>query len=430
MNNRVALHLVLLTAMAMGICGCPAESPSPAPEVVRIGAVYPFTGPGAASAEDIRAGLELAADIVNGAVRMDLPPGRDPATAGQPGPTFKLLFRDSKGDEIEAIRQVGDLISNEDVAAVIGCYNSNVTAAASEQAEIMKTPFLNTTSTSPLLTLRGLKWFFRTTPDDAVFAANFFTFLSDLETKREGPLSRRLILLYENRLWGTSVAREEQRLAGANGFEVVSDVPYDAKAKDFSGEIVRVRKALPGIILQTSYAEDAVAILQGYRAAGIVPEAILGMNAGFISPLFLDTLGPDAEGVLSREVWSMDLGRKKPLAAAVNDRFRRRHGKDMTGNSARAFAGFRVLANAVARAGDRSSGRLRAALLRTDIPAEETIMPWGGIRFDPDTGQNTLGSGIIVQVQDGAYRTVWPWRLADRPVVWPLPWSSTPGDDR
>jgi len=181
MNIRIVLHFGFITALFAGTCGCPAESPPPAEKTVRIGAVYPFTGPSAASAEDIRAGLELAADILNGLIELAPPMGDRNATNGDR--TIELVFRDSKGDEIEAVRQVEDLVANEGVVALMGCYNSNVTAAASEQAEIMKTPFLNATSTSPILTRRGLKWFFRTTPDDAVFAANFFAFFSDLETQ-------------------------------------------------------------------------------------------------------------------------------------------------------------------------------------------------------------------------------------------------------
>lgn len=53
------------------------------------------------------------------------------------------------------------------------------------------------------------------------------------------------------------------------------------------------------------------------------------------------------------------------------------------------------------------------------------IMPWDGIRFDSDTGQNTLAKGVIVQIQDRAYYTVWPWDLAARELVWPmLEWTS------
>ena len=42
------------------------------------------------------------------------------------------------------------------------------------------------------------------------------------------------------------------------------------------------------------------------------------------------------------------------------------------------------------------------------------------MRFDAD-GQNTLGRGILVQILDGQYDTVWPFDRAIRDVVWPMP---------
>jgi L-cystine transport system substrate-binding protein len=55
--------------------------------------------------------------------------------------------------------------------------------------------------------------------------------------------------------------------------------------------------------------------------------------------------------------------------------------------------------------------------------AEARFLARDGIKFDA-TGQNELGAGIIVQVQDGKYVTVWPFDLASKDVVWPMPpWS-------
>jgi len=80
-----------------------------------------------------------------------------------------------------------------------------------------------------------------------------------------------------------------------------------------------------------------------------------------------------------------------------------------------------VLADAINRAGSTDPEKIRQALLETDMPAEQLIMPWDGVRFDPATGQNILASGIIVQIQDQAYHTVWPWHVASRDLIWPMP---------
>ena len=51
-------------------------------------------------------------------------------------------------------------------------------------------------------------------------------------------------------------------------------------------------------------------------------------------------------------------------------------------------------------------------------------MPWKGVKFDPATGQNELGTPLITQWRGGALRVVWPFDLATLDVLYPLPkWS-------
>ena len=42
----------------------------------------------------------------------------------------------------------------------------------------------------------------------------------------------------------------------------------------------------------------------------------------------------------------------------------------------------------------------------------------GACGCETNTGD---GAGIIVQILDGKYQTVWPFELASKPVVWPMP---------
>jgi branched-chain amino acid transport system substrate-binding protein len=79
-----------------------------------------------------------------------------------------------------------------------------------------------------------------------------------------------------------------------------------------------------------------------------------------------------------------------------------------------------VLADALQRAGSTDPDAIRVALTKTNIPGERTLMPWKNISFGPD-GQNSGGAGIVEQVQDGVYQTVWPFDVAVKPVIWPMP---------
>ncbi len=65
--------------------------------------------------------------------------------------------------------------------AMIGAYQSSVTKTASQATERLKIPYVCSDSSSPTLTERGFKYFFRVSPHDGIFARDQFKFLKDLE---------------------------------------------------------------------------------------------------------------------------------------------------------------------------------------------------------------------------------------------------------
>jgi branched-chain amino acid transport system substrate-binding protein len=160
--------------------------------------------------------------------------------------------------------------------------------------------------------------------------------------------------------------------------------------------------------------------MKTYKELGFSPDMILANNAGFTDTEFIRTLGKDAEYVITREVWALDLATKNPLIKEVNALFNARTKSNFTGNSSRTFTGLMVIADAINRAGSTEPEAIRKALAATNLPASALIMPWGGVKFD-ESGQNTLGRGILVQIVGGTYHTVYPFNLATQDVVWPMP---------
>ncbi|TMA29934.1 MAG: branched-chain amino acid ABC transporter substrate-binding protein, partial [Deltaproteobacteria bacterium] len=313
-----------------------------ASEIV-IGAVYPLSGNLAKVGTDIKDSIELAAEIVNDDVDLPVPLGKGKGLPGLGGARVRVVFADHQSSPERGLSEAERLITQEHVVALLGSYNSNVTATASQAAERLKIPFLNETSTSPLLTARGFKWFFRTTPTDDEFSENFFKFLQSRKNVK------RVALLYENTLFGSDVSKFEKKYAQKYGYEVVADVAYDAKSTNLSSEIQRLKSAAPEVLLQTSYTSDAILSTKTMKELDFRPQAILAMDAGHVASEFVPALGKDAEGILSREVWALGLGAKKPIVSRVNDLFRKRTQAsrgapvDMAGTSARALVGFLVL---------------------------------------------------------------------------------------
>jgi branched-chain amino acid transport system substrate-binding protein len=160
--------------------------------------------------------------------------------------------------------------------------------------------------------------------------------------------------------------------------------------------------------------------MKTYKELGFTPDMILANNAGFTDTEFIRTLGRDAEYVITREVWALDLANRNPLIKEVNDLYASRYKANFTGNSSRTFTGLLVLADAINRAKSTEAEAIRKALAETNITADQLVMPWKGVKFD-ENGQNVLGRGILVQIVDGKYNTVWPFDMASREVVWPMP---------
>jgi branched-chain amino acid transport system substrate-binding protein len=120
-------------------------------------------------------------------------------------------------------------------------------------------------------------------------------------------------------------------------------------------------------------------------------------------------------------VFSLEIKHRNQAVPLIDQLFRQRFtGKPLDGNTARDFMGVLVLADAIDRAGSTKPEAIRTALQATNIPGKLTLMPWNRIHFDA-TGQNDGGVGIIEQVQNGKYETVWPFDVAVKPVIWPMP---------
>jgi branched-chain amino acid transport system substrate-binding protein len=412
--------MILVTLLIIPTSGCSLKSAA----TVKIGAIYPLTGAQAENGKDIQRGLLLATDIINNSYNLDMPLAGSEGLSALNGARIEILFADSQGSDTVGQSEAQKLIEQDHVAALIGCYQSSVTASASQAAEDKGVPFLSDTSTAPSLTRRGYQWFFRTTPDDVTFIQNYFQFLNEIQHKTGSDYGK-IGIVAENSIFGSEFASIVEQDAPNNGFRIVENISYSSATPSVDSEVQRLQNANPDIIMQASYTEDAILYMETYKLSGLSPAAILTDDAGFNDPQFIQRLGSDSNFVFTRDLWSREWAADDPLADSVNRIFVDRYQTDMTSDSTRAFTGLIVLADAVQRAGSVNPSAIRDALLSTNYSGDNLIVPWNGVRFDPRTHQNTLANGLISQIINLEYRTVWPGNLAGIEPVWPMPaWSS------
>ncbi len=418
--KRRCSSLILGAALVLGALS-PLALDAAQPDDIVIGSVLPLTGPSAQTGAGLRAAQVLAQDLVNGHVSYPLPMVGKSGLPHLGHARIRLVFADSQGKPDQARAAAEELITQEHAVALIGCYTSSTTATASQVAERYGIPFLNPDSSAPSLTARGLHWFFRTTPNDATFAENFYQFFADL---KKTAMVKKIAIVGEDGLFGTGAGDAEEALGKQHGYDIVTRVAYSATTTEVNAEVQKVKSAEPDAIMMASYLPDALLFMRGFKDQSVQPKAILAQDAGFIDPGFIKAEGKDAEGIFTREVFSLDIKHRNHAVPLIDQLFRIRFGgKPLDGNTARDIMGVLVLADAIDRAGSTKPEAIRSALASTNIPGNLTLMPWKNISFDAQ-GQNQGGAGIIEQIQDGKYETVWPFDVSVKAPIWPMPaWS-------
>jgi branched-chain amino acid transport system substrate-binding protein len=396
-----------------------AASASTAQEV-KIGVLYPLSGPTAQVGIDAVAAVKTALEIVNDGADLPLALAHNKGLPGLGGAKVSIIVVDHQGKPEVGQSETERLISEEKVHAVFGAYFSSVTAAASQAAERAGVPFLNAESSQPALTERGLTYFFRTSPTDEMFSQLMFDFFKDFAAK-SGQTFQSVAIFHEDTAFGTDSAKVQERLARERGIKVLESIAYKAQTTSLTSEVQRLKAANADVLLPSSYTSDTFLLLRTAKELDYNPKLIVAQNAGFTDPTFLSTMGRDAEGAITRSPYNSDLADRIPLLSKVNALFKKHaNGRDISDAPARAFTGFMTLLDAFNRAGSTDPEKLRSALAATDIPPDQLIMPYRGIKFDAK-GQNTLVRAVLMQVQKGRYCTIYPFDLASCQVLYPTP---------
>ncbi len=419
MLNPRSAALVLAAVL---LAAAPAAAQSR--EVV-IGLLYPLSGPTASAGIDEKHVYELFSDMVNGKEPM-LPGAFYQKLKGLPGvgggARLRLIFADHQGKPDLGQSETERLITQEKVHALIGAWQSSVTATTSQVAERFGVPFLTAESASPGLTRRSFKWFFRTSPHDEHFSQAMFDFMADFQKKKSVKLES-VAISNEDTLFGTDSAKVQRALAQKYGYKLVADFPYRANSTSLTAEVQKLKAAGPDVWLPTSYQSDAVLFVRTARELDWNPKMIIAQDAGHIDPKFIEQTGKDSEGYMTRSPFPSDRIDQNPVAKALNGPYKARSGKDLYDLPARAFTGLVTLVDAINRGGSTEPEAIRKALAATDVKAADLIVPWTGVRFD-EAGQNTGVRAIIMQLQGGKYHTVWPFDMATKDVIFPIPkWS-------
>ncbi|NIS83277.1 MAG: ABC transporter substrate-binding protein, partial [Anaerolineales bacterium] len=137
--------------------------------------MFPVTGGGAAYGTEFIRTVTMYVDEYN--AKGGIPSGP------LKGAKFKWIYFDTQTNPEIALSETERAITEEKVHMVTGSIYSSNTNTGQEAAERYETPWVCFSSSSPALTKKGLKWFFRTGPHDDLFIKGEFGMLKDAIAK-------------------------------------------------------------------------------------------------------------------------------------------------------------------------------------------------------------------------------------------------------
>src|ERR1700755_1198536 len=402
MNFRTLLGLSCAAAISFALAG-----QASAEDKVKIGVIFPLTGNAASAGLHGKAGLEVAADIINNAHPDlgNLPLAKNAGLAGLGGAKVEVGFADNQGSPAGGQTPALRLITEEKVVALSGAYQSGITLTTSAIAEKYGIPYVNGESVAANLTERGFKWFFRTTPVASDFAKIYLDFLKDM--KAGGVKTDNVAIVHENTEYGTSVASVITSVFKDNGLSIAQDIAYSANTTDVQSRVLQLKEKKPDVVIMVSYASDAILYAKTMQSLDYKPPMMIADNSGFSDPSFIKAVGKISQGVFNRS--SFSIGAPGSPTFLINEMYKKKSGgDDLDDTAARQMQGFFVLVDAIDGAKSTEPDKIQAALKATDLKPDQLIMGYKGVKFD-DKGQNILASGLVIQLQDGEnYVAVWP----------------------
>ena len=427
----------IITAITLVLAAGLLVPPAVWAKDIKIGVIYPLTGGAAAAGRELRAGAELAADIANDKMaELNMAMAQNAGIKNMGGAKIILIFKDHEGNPTLGADLAKKLILDDKVDGLLGCYHSSVTKTVSAVAEQYGVPMINGSSTSPALTERGFKWFWRTTPHDRWFTKDLFELLKGLREGKApgvGMVSKsdiqNLASACEKTEWGSFVSTLIEDFSKEYGFNLRKSMLYAKESPDLSSEVRSLKASRANVMLFASYTSDAILMIKTLKAQKAQPKVLWGQDAGFETPEFQQTLGDSIVGILTRTVFLPKVVEVKPLAGKVNDMYKKRTGNDLSGASARSFTGLQTWVHVLEKAGSTDPKAVQAAANGIEIPGSELVVPWAGIKFSTsgkEIGQNVLGSGLIGQYQKDAsgnvvLEIVYPFDVTTADMIYPFP---------
>lgn len=360
--------------------GCPV--PENLPSDVSIGVVFGLSGSVAVYGESQQKGVELAVKEIN-----------DSAYLGD-GVTLTAVFEDGGSDAEASIAAFDKVVSEQDVAGIIGPTLSTQAFGADPVATEAGIPVMGVSNTASGITTMNDdpeldKFIFRDSlPEASVIPGTIAQATEILGLKKVG-------VMYGNDDDFTVSGYEvfAQALED-NGVETTRTETFARGDVDFSPQLTNIIGDNPDAIVVSALVAEAVPIVIQARQLGY-QGPIIGGN-GFNSPALFEQAGESAEGVIVGAAWN--ISNPSDLSVAFSDAYQAAYDASPDQFAAQAYTGAWLYATAIRCADSADPSAVRDAL--AGIKDYPTAL--GNFSFDED--RNPVHDPVVQIVLGGKFQ--------------------------
>ena len=307
------------------------------------------------------------------------------------GQQIKIAVEDDQSKAEEAVTAVQKLINQDKAVVIIGEVASSRSLAAAPICQKSRIPMLTPASTNPKVTQVGT-YIFRSCfidPFQGAAMANFA--MNKLAMKR-------IAILYDVKNdYSVGLRQFFIDTVKKNGGEIVTDESYGEGDIDFSAQLTKIKATNPdGIYVPGYYTEVSLICLQA-RQLGI-DKPLMGGDGWDSDSLF--KIGREAvNGCYFSNHYSVDEDR--PEVKAFVDAYKKKfNGKIPDAMAILGYDAMKIVADAIARAGNTKGKAIRDALAAT----KDFTGASGSITMDAD--RNAQKPIVILKIENGATKFV------------------------
>ncbi len=341
---------------------------------LKIGAVFPMTGPIATFGQESVNGIKLALEKIN--------------AKGIKGKKIELIVEDNKGEAIDSANATRKLIEIDNVLAILGSVASSNTLASAPVAQSKKVPLVTPASTNEKVTTMG-DYISR-----VCFTDNFQGKVMAKFARNTLKAERAALLIDNSSDYSKGLAEVFQREFIALGGKIVGgdDLVYQQRDVEFRTLLRKIKRANPQVVFVPGYYSEVGPILNQARQVGIdIP--FLGGD-GWDSPNLQELAGAGVKNTFISSHFAPD--DKDTMVQNFVKLYKERYEEEPGAMAALGYDSIILMADALGRVKDPTNREE----LKNAINSTKDLLGVTG-RISIDENRNAVKSAVVLEYLPG-----------------------------